>query len=127
MSEAKHTPTPWRVETTKQLRERLGDVADRYNIIQRGQLAISAGRRSALAVVWAEVEEERDAEGEANAAFIVRAVNAHHELIRAINALLPFVDDAMDVHSVMSESAVTEACRTAVAMAREALAKAEPL
>ena len=108
MSEAKHTPLPWSSE---------------YD--ETGHWRVYGGNKLVADVGDAEVSVAADNEWKANAAFIVRAVNAHEDLVRAINALLPFVDDAMDAHSVMSESAVTEACRTAVATAREALAKAE--
>ncbi len=39
----------------------------------------------------------------------------------ALRRAMPFIDDAEDAHSVMSESSVTDECRSVVADARAAL------
>jgi hypothetical protein len=54
-----HTPTPWKVEDKTTLADSAGHV-----------IAITASR------------EQSDLANEANAAFIVRAVNVHEELMR---------------------------------------------
>lgn len=65
---------------------------------------------------------------EANASLIVRAVNQHDALLKCAEALrkaLPFIDDALDAHSVMSESAVTDECKQVVSEARDSLSLLE--
>jgi hypothetical protein len=58
-------------------------------------------------------------------------VNANARLIaaapcmfEALTKCLPFIDDALDAHSVMSDSVVTAECRNAVNLANAALRKA---
>lgn len=76
MAKTEHTPTPWRIEA-----------------VARGAFSILAGNQpTAIAEtyepnqsmrVWTGADDPR-----ANAAFIVRAVNAHDALVEALSELL---------------------------------------
>ena len=63
---SKHTPTPWSVDDT-----RLGIMAGYQSIAQTFR-----DRSKTIA--------DREAEAQANAAFIVRACNAHEQLVEAL-------------------------------------------
>lgn len=52
----------------------------------------------------------------------LRTVNA--DLLEALQAAMPFIDDACDVHSVFPERAASSECRAVVEAARAAIAKA---
>jgi len=47
------------------------------------------------------------------------------DLFEALQAAMPFIDDAEDVYSIFPDSAATAKCREMVAKARAALSKAE--
>lgn len=47
------------------------------------------------------------------------------DLYEALKKAMPFIDDALDVVEVMSESVLTKECREVVKLARAAIAKAE--
>lgn len=57
---------------------------------------------------------------EANAHLIAAAPR----MAEALEAVLPFIDDALDAHTVMSDSVLTDKCRAAVKAANAALAEA---
>jgi hypothetical protein len=65
MNESNHTPTPWNVRTD----------ANEFALIGKGPTYIGF------------IEKDRH-EAEANAAFIVRAVNCHDELVAMVDELL---------------------------------------
>lgn len=91
MSETKHTPTPWAVE------ELLGDI---WIICptDRGPMPIlTLGKASPV--------------GLANAAFIVRACNAHDEMVAALEKSLTYVQSDPAVYFL------TEQIRAALAKA----------
>lgn len=67
MGEHRHTATPWRVFL--------------YGGVQIGHVD-----GAAICSMWGD-----KAEGEANAAFIVKAVNCHDELVNALKAARPFL------------------------------------
>lgn len=70
--ESKHTPTPWKVVSEKN--EGTADPLDRtICILDKGGALIATMN-----------ENELDASGIDNAAFIVSAVNAHEELLAAL-------------------------------------------
>ncbi len=74
MTKSKHTPTPWTLDTHKYTDD--GNKCRTF-VIHGKDYAI--GRiQGPFAVIG------KDAEKEANAAFIVRACNAHDELVRAL-------------------------------------------
>jgi hypothetical protein len=104
-----HTPTPWRYET-----EHTYGHATVY-----GKGRKSGQHKQHVAQVWSGGERSMRV-AEANAAIIVRAVNAHDELVAALSALLdycagnvPYFGDKGDA----SREAFDRACA--------ALAKAE--
>ena len=134
MSEAKHTPLPWSYccnkcytimstnhPIAKVVRGDWGDDYPSVRLVGNSSLALKAEPYMAQ-ITYGHIEKETAA---ANGALIVRAVNAHDALVEALKACLPFIDDALDAHSVMSQSALTDECRAAVALARNAIAKAE--
>ncbi len=59
------------------------------------------------------------------AALAVRSVNALPSLVEAIEAALPFIDDALDVHTHFPDSAASSKCREVVTQIRAALALAK--
>jgi hypothetical protein len=61
----------------------------------------------------------------ANASLIVRSVNAHSKLVELLERALPFIDDAADAHSVMSETCLAKECLQVVADIKAALASAK--
>lgn len=91
---ATHTPTPWKVHPTVN--------QHRYNAaLDFGPSGIAVG------VVWGPFEKRAmDAETEANAAFIVRACNAHDELVAALKdaekRLLSFAESGNDRLTVLA-------------------------
>jgi hypothetical protein len=56
---------------------------------------------------------------------VERLLASHAELVHALRSVMPFVDDAEDVQNVFPESAMSNACRSAVAICRSAVADAE--
>lgn len=58
------------------------------------------------------------------AILIARRLDASGDLLAALDGCLPFIDDACDVHNLMSESAMSKECRDAVTKARSAIAAA---
>lgn len=99
--DAKHTPTPWEISRSK----------------YKGQEHLGLRNVDSLTeAVWrvdsgAGLNPARD---EANAAFIVRAVNAHDELVEALSDI---------VHSVGGDTGFARQQR--MKKARAAIAKAE--
>ena len=71
----KHTPTPWSVDAT-----RLGIMAGYQSIAQAFR-----DKNKTIA--------DREAEAQANAAFIVRACNAHEQLASALLDCLSYVEE----------------------------------
>lgn len=67
MTDAQHTPLPWRTNT----------------IIEGRAIAIEAGRNTHICQVAKDALLSHD-ETNANAAFIVRACNSHYELLGAL-------------------------------------------
>lgn len=67
-----------------------------------------------------EASPEQFGEAQANA----RLIAAAPDLLDALKAALPYVDDASDVHSLFPDSASSVACRAVVAACRVAIAKA---
>jgi hypothetical protein len=59
------------------------------------------------------------------ASLIVRSVNAHSKLVELLERALPFIDDAADAHSVMSETCLAKECLQVVADIKAALASAK--
>lgn len=73
-----HTPTPWKVFAWKEFED--GERAARHHIQSEAGQLISRCYKRNLSLV----------ESEANAEFIVRAVNSHDELLEAVNATLKY-------------------------------------
>jgi hypothetical protein len=105
---SEHTPMPWRVykntDGTKLVG--IGD-ADGIGILDAGF------------GVWA----WNDPEGIANAEKVVRAVNAHDDLVRAVDELLEIEDARMAIGVFISNAAAQDR----IDRARAALAKAKAL
>jgi hypothetical protein len=91
-----HTPTPWQVEGS---------------IYEHMAAGIRGGSNRAIAQVW------KGPRGHANAEFIVRACNAHDDLVAALKAIVD--------HNEASYSSEFELFATHVREAKKALAKAE--
>jgi hypothetical protein len=101
----KHTPTPWIVTNGVQ-------------IWRDGHSSLASPRICSLANAAQPVEQLTAEEMAANAAFIVRAVNAHEELVAAARALLDRLDDiTTDAFSKGGEAVEREALRAALAKA----------
>lgn len=103
-----HTPTPWRRDNRRFADYGMVHISGGHYIV-----AHALGQMSGC-----------ETEAEANAHLIVTAVNEREALLRceaALRRALPFIDDAEDAHSVMSESSVTDECRSVVTDARAAL------
>jgi signal transduction histidine kinase len=71
----KHTPTPWILDE------------------ERGKLMDADGEFVTHISLTRYVDERRDPEAEANAAFIVRAVNAHEKLVAALRTAHYYLHD----------------------------------
>lgn len=97
MSDSKHAPTPWQWIDTGILTDAQGDEVDTCCLYD-----------------------------EADAAFIIRAVNAHDELVAALHGLLHIADALEESHEPLSDDGANccMACDTRMA-ARSALAKVE--
>lgn len=75
-TETKHTPTPWEVHDHKDARHHEFAIIAREALDQQGELGVK------VASVWGSKRGHCSAEtSKANAAFIVRACNAHDELL----------------------------------------------
>lgn len=75
-----HTPTPWKVNL-------------RFRNNLPNDYVITNGKWGSFAIA--------SSDNEADAAFIVRAVNAHEELIALVKALMPF---AMEQNNLLQEA-----------------------
>lgn len=112
---AQHTPTPW---TADEYESR--DDQGRYmtsQICDANGLVIVEFSNSSVAEIHHE-DHRWDAKAKANAAFIVRAVNAHYDLVGALRFILAFYEPGQ-------KALDTEAWKHAEAAGRAALAKAE--
>lgn len=100
MSESRHTPLPWAV-----------DGLDEF--------AVTADC-DGLMVFETEFEDRSEEENAANAAFIVQAVNSHHELLEALEGFNNFAWTAVEADCEESRTYLNQL----VANARAAIAKA---
>ena len=87
MSEAKHSPTPWQVGKSVH-NDGAISVMNHETRIARIDIQILAKK----ADLWRTPCAERDA----NAAFIVRAVNAHADMLAALHACAEYFDSRAD-------------------------------
>jgi hypothetical protein len=76
---AKHTPTPWRICTNAQFSSEV-ETAD-------GSLSIALAHAKGHDLLPDAYEAPEDDVSDANAAFIVRACNAHDDLVAALEAV----------------------------------------
>lgn len=112
----RHTPTPWQADKCV---KRQG-----YTIAQT-----ATREHPATLVNIAQVVD--GSESEANAAFIVRAVNAHEELVirlRTLIASIESIDSNIDHHQDAfggSTHSIVRMIRNDIAIAKETIAKAE--
>lgn len=97
-----HTPLPWVVQDNSD---------ERY-----GQLRVDSVTEGAVAVVGLRAGEPLGAEFHANAALIVRAVNAHADLLEAAEGALQWIEDCGELRD--GDSGCTDALRTAITKAR---------
>lgn len=97
-NEVKHTPTPWHLHDM--------------------EMATVCGPDN-LFIALCEAVSRRHMEGKENAAFIVRAVNAHDDLAAALKETLRALEVADPAGSMGSNSSLSKQ------VARAALAKAE--
>ncbi len=109
MSEAKHTPGPWKAEQV----DVLGNDPTRWAVLSDGGWVVASIENG---IPGESLETEA-----ANAAYIVRACNAHEDLLAALEAMVDCQDEAgllehdLDGH----EESICALC-----MARAAIAKA---
>lgn len=88
----KHTATPWKADRSKAISHELHDI--------RIKSASLLGDRSIAAVFgWNNNSDPTLEVGQANADFIVLAVNAHDALVAACKQLLAVVDRLPNGHS----------------------------
>ena len=99
---AKHTPTPWSIVPQN----------DGSSIIAKMHEDASKGFRI---VCHAWLRRDSQAEDQANAAFIVRAVNAHDDLVAALSNLVAIIEDG---NKATTESSSYACARAALAKAR---------
>jgi hypothetical protein len=83
MGMQRHTPTPWEVRTN-------------YRAAHRGDIW-SACKGFPSRPVASTVGQENADERAANAAFIVKAVNAHEQLVKALQQIALFDDTSGEV------------------------------
>ncbi len=108
-----HTPTPWRVEEGTDL---IWGACDPDDLTSRGMgYSIVEGKPPH----WKPYKPSRD-EREANAAFIVKAVNNHEALVQALQALVDQVNDYERVNNLAPNPGRTE-CWDSVAIAKQVL------
>lgn len=108
--ESKWTPGPYTVCWMKTATEKLGF---HITAAPHGSLHPLAECRFPAAEIAGQVE--------ANGNLFASAP----DLYEALKKAMPFIDDALDVVEVMSESVLTKECREVVKLARAAIAKAE--
>jgi hypothetical protein len=102
---AEHTPTPWEY------------IDGEIRPASQGDRLLLVGIRTPMtAGSWME-------EGRANAAFIVRAANAHTDLVGALQVMMEWAREVSD-QSLDSEPSMRQNYREDCAFAREALSKA---
>ena len=106
MTEAKHTPGPW---------EALVEKKSKY--FPKGSAMVRTGE-GRLAIDCNDSGDTKESSA-ANAYLIAAAP----DLLAALEAALPFIDDAGDVAQFYPDSSATDACRAAVQMARAAIAR----
>ena len=82
--------------------------------------SLAAALLENIAALQRRAEDAEDAEKA-----LKKAVAVNAQLLEALRACLPFIDDASDVHSVFAESAASTSCRAAVQGAHAAIAAAE--
>ena len=111
-----HTPTPWGK------RRALRPVDGEYDC---GIWAEIEDRPHVIAECYGRVSDTIRPDAEANAAFIVRAVNAHEALVEALNRLerwsTPFIEDTpISAETLWREfPAAIKNARAALALAKE--------
>lgn len=106
MSNAAHTPTPWEVDES-------GIQVDAANG-SATSIAFCAGTRPGKN--WSGTDYATKRHQQANAAFIVRACNAHEQLVAALRGLIKLVDEN---GLCMDECATYEAAIDALAAAED--------
>jgi len=119
-----HTPTPW---TAEQSLEEM--VAAAY--LRGFDWGIENGPDRIYVMKAAYDYADKTTNGsleQARFANLFQAVQSHASLLRCAEALrkaLPFIDDALDAHTVMSETCVTQECKAVVDEANAALSSLE--
>lgn len=103
----KHTPLPWETNTAEGRENEIWSANDSYKRVFVGH---------ALRHV-----ETATPQGRIDAAFIVRACNAHDELVSAVRSLLGCIDTELVSLSTVAD----EALSNTMASLRDALSKAE--
>jgi len=76
-TETTHTPTPWKLDTGP----------------RTGSLCITSGEGS---WICGQLDNDGDPQNKANAALIVRAVNSHEELVKALDGTLRLIRKAQE-------------------------------
>lgn len=115
---SKHTPTPWRVITKRAATTKVeiyGDVVTKVAVVPYTPF------RKDKPVARNALLRPEYLEGRANAAFIVRAVNCHEELVAALETTLEALDmmaSGKSFNDVVEETGVTAAVSTALQRAR---------
>ncbi len=107
-----HTPGPWRVE-----RSPLPSLPS--------HVGISGGDHIWLAAVVARLNGQKYPEGEANAAFIVRACNNHEALVAALRSCSEALDEAKRFADSKGSLELAAFCASEAEQARAALAAAK--
>jgi hypothetical protein len=111
-----HTPTPWEFDEVHSQSGRCFRIGSRAQLDYKRTLSEGNSRRlPSYACLYDDGHYGGDSPAAANAAFIVKCVNAHDDLLAALKALLPegWGDDETMYHM----PGVKQAC--------EAIAKAE--
>lgn len=124
MSETKFTPGPW--EAVDHYSDELSVVDSRgFEIAEAPATAILLDYSDKLGIKhWAHSPDASlDLSADEQAAN-ARLIAAAPELLAALEAVMPFIDDASDVQNVFPDSACSTACRDAVIAAKTALQKA---
>jgi hypothetical protein len=88
-NEVMHTPTPWMV-----IQNDGAYVKEDQFAKFRIDTAPESGRDVAVALV---ITDTPELDNEANAAFIVRAVNAHDDLVAALEAAATVIEEAANI------------------------------
>ncbi len=107
MSDIKHTPTPWRTD----------EDFDHLSV------AGADGAQIADCCILGFKVKRNDAINRANAAFIVRAVNAHDDLVDALEVAKQFVEQEAEMRGD-ADKGYALSCAAILPVIRAALAKA---